>query len=320
MSLNVMWKKKNLLITVATFVLNPAFGGSDVPSVGEMFSDRAWWVYHLGYVYDSHRMPIAADNLHKSGTEYSWSLSDLDRYHIEGTKELNGKVYAVLKFNRAEFDNYGGFGYYGVSMPEHPRETFEIGIREENGRVYVNREEYLSLLAEGSYWLWVAQAENLPYETTSDGELVLYDFNKQVGDKYPYENSVSEISVIATDNVITLDGKERRLLKLSNGMEIIEGIGCTNSRGVFLFYLNPAGIEQAQERLRSYGVKNQFVYKSYSDDDDDYWKTWTYSTEVSQQMFIDSSTADIFDLYGRRMTGLPKPGIYIRDGRKYVVK
>ena len=318
-----MWKK-NLLIIFASFVLTPAIGDNYIiPSVGEMFSDGAWWVYHLGYVYEKvpGERPVVTNDLSKSDVEYWWSYSDLDTYTVEGTKELYGKVYAVLKFRRAEFDCYGGFGYYGESMPERPREASEIGIREDNGRVYVNREEYLSLLADGAYWLWVAQAENLPYETTSDGEIVLYDFNRKVGDKYPFDGSTSGTYVTDVRVVTSLDGKERRLLKLSNGLEIIEGIGCTNSRGVFLFYLNPAGIEQAQEELRSYGINNQFIFKAYSDDDDNFkmWKIWTNSTEVSQQKFVDFSNANTYDLYGRRMKDQPtQKGIYIQNGKKVI--
>ena len=151
---------------------------------------------------------------------------------LEGSKVVNGKTYGLLHVHS---DLYGARGTEAsVSNPYNST----IGIRYEDGCLYVNMEDYLELFTPGYIWRTIGDDSNLPYETTEDGELVLYDFSKNVGDTYCQLADGTTLTVNKTGVMKTEDGVTRRLLTLSNGLELIEGIGCTNSRGLMLFWLN----------------------------------------------------------------------------------
>ena len=157
---------------------------------------------------------------------------------IDGTKELNGKNYHQLYLEVPVFVDGAR-----AEAPGHGLSTSTIGIREENGRVLVNKDEYQSLvntLSESGIFAWgkIVNNDIASYETTADGELVIYDFTKQVGDVYCQLSDGTSLTVTNTNVLKTEDGVSRRCLTLSNGFELIEGVGCTNSRGLLLFWLN----------------------------------------------------------------------------------
>lgn len=303
----------------------------DSPFKDYMFSEYSSWTYHLGYVYqigENGQLEVT-DNLTRTDVEYRWSISDSDWLYVEGTKEKNGKKYAILKFMRLTFDTLGGLMYFnwGADLPETPNKTFEIGIREEDGKVYVDRDEYISLLSNDSYWHWVGRDDNLPYEQTEDGELVLYDFTMNVGDKYPSVSGHEDVIVVGTEKTKTLDGNEHRVLLLSNGLRIVEGIGCLNSNGAFLFYLNSAGIEQAVEDLvlfskgTIFNDEDKTILFDQHKDGNLTLLPW-HSTTAVKTPIDTTNLADImiYDLSGRALKSAPTPGVYIRNGKKFVVK
>ena len=160
----------------------------------------------------------------------------LEYYINRGSFEKNGKTYQCLRFFRAYCDGGSSGGVSFFSEGAEPI-VFEFGIRESDGRFLVDREEYLSLLADESPWSTVGDKDYLPYEETDDGELVLYDFNMHEGDKFRSVEGHDDIVVDEVKQFTTRDGS-RRLLCLSNGYRILEGVGCLNSPGTFLFYLN----------------------------------------------------------------------------------
>ena len=102
----------------------------------------------------------------------------------------------------------------------------------------MDKEEYLDLMTDKYFWSHIGRSDSLPYETTPDGELVLYDFNKNAGEVYCKMPDGSELTVSKVDTLKTEDGVSRRRLTLSNGLDLIEGVGCTNSEGFLLFWLN----------------------------------------------------------------------------------
>ena len=172
-------------------------------------------------------------------------------YSINGLKELNGKTYGLLQIRRVLEDAARGLKSYGPLLTEAT-----IGIRDEDGRIYVNKEEYMTLLADNYYWgYFVATADPLPYETTADDELILYDFTKQEGQTYCQLTNGTAITVIKTSILNTEDGVSRRCLTLSNGLELIEGIGCTNSPGLLLFWLNVNEEYGDEGVLTGFGIK-----------------------------------------------------------------
>lgn len=144
--------------------------------------------------------------------------------------EKNGKTYQMV-YSAADGKQKNPFPIW------HSRKEM-LGIREAGGRVYVDQQEYLALM-ETSPWNLVGEKNYIPYEKTPEGEFVIYDYNMQVGDKFPHIDGHKDISVVGTEPMVTYDGVSRRLLTLSNGYKLLEGIGCLNSPGLFFFYLNP---------------------------------------------------------------------------------
>ena len=172
----------------------------------EMYCDGMRWVFRGGYTVES--------------------------YTLDGSKVVNGKTYGLLHVHS------DGYGARGTEASVSDPFNYTIGIRYEDGRLYVNMEDYLELFTPGYIWRTIGDGNNLPYETTEDGELVLYDFSKNVGDTYCQLADGTTLTVTKTGVMKTEDGVTRRLLTLSNGLELIEGIGCTNSRGLMLYWLN----------------------------------------------------------------------------------
>ena len=179
----------------------------NLPRYGELLCDKMFWGY-MG----------------------PWTPID---YDIVGSKVMNGKTYGLLQMNG---ELWGARAY----EPDSNYRGFSatIGIRDEGGRIYVDKEEYLDLMTDKYFWSYVGRSDSLPYETTPDGELVLYDFNKNAGEVYCKMPDGSELTVTKVDTLKTEDGVSRRRLTLSNGLDLIEGVGCTNSEGFLLFWLN----------------------------------------------------------------------------------
>ena len=179
----------------------------DLPRYGELLCDKMFWGY-MG----------------------PWTPID---YDIVGSKVMNGKTYGLLQMNG---EIWGARAY----EPDSNYRGFSatIGIRDEGGRIYVDKEEYLDLMTDKYFWSYIGRSDSLPYETTPDGELVLYDFNKNAGEVYCKMPDGSELTVTKVDTLKTEDGVSRRRLTLSNGLDLIEGVGCTNSEGFLLFWLN----------------------------------------------------------------------------------
>ena len=166
------------------------------------------------------------------GTQWCYRSSYVNHnFTLEGSNTLNGKIYGLLHLQFIMWDGARG------KASSNDRGT-TISIRDEGGRVYVDKQEYLDLFTQKFYWNEMADGDFLPYETTEDGELVLYDFNKGMGDVYCHLSDGTPLTVTETFVMKTEDGMTRRCLTLSNGLELIEGVGCINSGGMLLFWLN----------------------------------------------------------------------------------
>ncbi len=171
---------------------------------------------------------------------------------ITGLKELNGKTYGVMSLESPVFWD----GARGQSVPRRSLERFTVGVRDEGGRILVDKEEYLNLLnqiVECEDWSWFVRSDSLPYETTVNGELIIYDFTKKQGEVYCQMADGTALTVVKAEVLNTEDGISRRHLTLSNGYELIEGVGCVNSQGMLLFWLNPKSRNKNTVLLTSYG-------------------------------------------------------------------
>ena len=169
--------------------------------------DGLEWCYHVGH----------------ANADY-W-----DYYRLSGRKYYKGHFYHVMYLKRIIT------GYFVIDNFS----LKNICIREDQGKVYVMKDEYLDLMDAYSTWNKVGDATHLPYEETEEGELVLYDYNMQPGDRFPHVDGHEDIVVTQCGDTITQDGVSRKTILLSNGCEIIEGMGCINSVAGPMFYLNP---------------------------------------------------------------------------------
>ena len=164
-----------------------------------------------------------------------------DDISVTGQEQtIGGHTYKVVSLYRSPMDS----GNSGVELPDELDSGGKAtcGLREEGGRIYVNKKEYTDLMAETSYFRFVGDASYIPYEETEDGELVLYDFTMKVGDRFRHVDGHEDIVVESIDKITTKDGTERKVFRLTGGLTVIEGIGCVNSPGALLFYLNPTGL------------------------------------------------------------------------------
>ena len=262
--------------------------------------------------------------------KYDYERCVSGSFDIVGTKELNGKQYYNMQCPRVSWEvNTGAETDEDWFIARNTRITWDdfIGIREEGGRFLVDRDEYMALLTdEDGYWRHIAYSDDLPYEVTADGELVLYDFTKVKGDVYAQAEGHDPIMVVDDEErVVTLDSVSRRVLVLSNGLKIIEGIGCTNSKGTFLFYLNARDIYFNYNFLTGYTQGPTYFDRTIL-----YSRSYTEQAEEMKTNSPDGvdppavakaqDDGPIFLPDGRRVNGVPQRGMYIRDGRKYVVR
>ena len=300
-------KNKHYMIVAALLLLMPA----------DLFSQVSW----------GEDLGIGLCRYYSCGN-YDTYPCVADRYVIEGTRELNGRQYYDMHCARTAIDVWvGAETSEDWFIARDTRSTWDdfIGIREEGGRFLVDRDEYMALLTdEEGYWCHIAYSDSLPYEVTPDGELVLYDFTKVKGDVYAQAEGHDPIMVVDDEErVVTLDSVSRRVLVLSNGLKIIEGIGCINSKGCFLFYLNARDIffnynfltNYCHESLPIPFERTYFYTRDYKEQADE-MKSNVVDGVDSPIVAVPQDKGPIFQLDGRRVQGTPQRGLYIRNGKK----
>ncbi len=236
----------------------------------------------------------------------------LEYWMVDGSEVINGKEYQNLF-------RYGDF--YQVKEMWRPSLDpgtvfFQLSVREENGRVYALKEQYLRLL-ERLYpqdlhpnitSFYVAEAED-------EAEVLLYDFTLKVGDLYP---CIGEVKVEEVTQEETADGVKRKVLKLSNGVEVMEGVGCLNSIGGFIIYQNMEGLIETFEsgntiyaRLVKCGLNGSDTYRYLEN-----------TTAIHYLPIPPSSNSpasnSLSDLSGRPLSAPPAKGVFIQGSKKVV--
>lgn len=192
---------------------------------------------------------------------------------------------------------------------------FIVLIREEEGKVYIQRKNYLDYLDEEGSHVYGAGFHSTVYTEDGGADQLLYDFTLHVGDKYPMPGDVRVLSV---DDVMTTDGVGRRLFTLSNDMQILEGMGCVNCSGRLI------GYQSSEKDFTWNGVyyylgSGEWFYPNGVDEPGVPFE-WTLSSvkAIPERAGFASYTLPIYDLTGRLLITPPAHGIYIRGGRKYV--
>ena len=204
-------------------------------------------------------------------------------------------------------------GYMYEEMPDSPH--FIVLLREEGGKVYIQRKNYLDYLDEKISHVYGAGCHSAVYTEDGAVDQILYDFTLHVGDKYPM---AGDVSVLSVDEVMTDDGVTRRLFTLSNDMQILEGMGCVNCSGRLIGY-------QSSDKDFTWSGDLYYLgsgewYYPHGVDEPGVSFEWTPSSVKGQPYRGEcaSSAMPCFDLLGRRLASPPLHGVYIRGGRKYV--
>ena len=252
-----------------------------------MLSDNPQWKYarYRGNIFE--------------GAEPNAVINDKDN----GLQEIGGKKYHILyQVEKLYTDN--GEVFFSLVEP--------LRVREENGKVYVLYDDFKKQIARLSeYNLNVVP---IPYQQTSENEFLIYDFTLQTGDRYPTSSDYENIYVEKVESFLTDDSQFRKLLTLSNGLQILEGIGCLNSRnGNLLYYLYPPmawkyNNDIYHNRLYECRKNKEVIYKEY-----------VLPSDVNSILsYKNISKLVYFDLFGRRLEKKPTKGIYIQNGKKYI--
>lgn len=270
----------------------------DVVQEISMLSNNTSWIYSYDFDYDENR-----NNGHSNST-YGISFS------VIGEKNIKGKTYKKLYVVALRYASHS------TRSTDNGDANYALALREESGKVLVDYDEYINYLRkEFANNNIIPKGDSLfiPYHKTQEGELVLYDFNMQIGDKYSHIEGYQDISVVDIKQIVFDDGKNRKLFTLSNGAKIIEGIGCINSCGLLFDYLNP--------RKPSYNNdKQHFAYLAHFYKDDFYIEQEDIITNIHTIKFTcEKSSSYYYDLQGRKVKN-PKKGLYIKDGKRYYVR
>lgn len=276
--------------------------------------DKAW-SYNFMYNYDQIWLPAG-----EAFASEDWQVTE--------SVEVHGKTYWKLCRNSA-FTHVKSMWRPPYSDEDERAVKGEvIAIREEGGKIYALKEQYLKLL-NGLYpkevhptidhnaW-YVAEAED-------PNEVLLYDFSLEEGDPYP---CIGEVFVESIGHYVTTDNRYRKLLRLSNGATLVEGIGCVNSIGGIIIYQNLENIREyfssdfGTERM-IYGLLHDCRQADY--DHVIYPGAGGYLTSIITPTEKSANGKSVnskwSDLSGRRLTATPScPGLYIKNGRKVLIK
>lgn len=233
------------------------------------------------------------------------------------------KEYVYLK--NGDMEQVERKEYYKVCY-ENKSDTGQFSVilhmRQEGEKILVRYDEYKSLQAVLGRDM--TDFDKLcRYEVTADGDMILYDFGMQVGDKFRHVEGLEDIYVVERCkcwwNYNSTCNHEITAIFLSNHVTLLEGIGYERYNIVgpasktpdFFDYLNEHPNKKTQLTFAIVGEER--VYDAIFDGGGSSVESITFNK--SQIPF------DIFDLQGRRVKGQPtQKGIYIQNGKKVVVK
>lgn len=275
----------------------------------------------------------------------------LDKYAFRGTTEINGKTYynwthlQTTKWNNEDWE---------VTVVDH--DCISALMREdEDGKVYL-------LLDNGNYRIFPSESEGLsePIEIIEPKEVLLYDFNAEVGENFDacvglfianpegvINNVVSPCKVLQKEEVIVNDEESVKFTVFAPVYPYI----MDNLDPDLNPSTNPSYIPDYENQTQVYYVKgignvgrgnmtvlcqndelftttsNYYFYQTlnnvYNSSGDVIYKGKDYSAPTLGAIAeIESELPDtaIYDLFGRKVSN-PLPGsIYIKGGKKFIGK
>ena len=135
-------------------------------------------------------------------------------YAAVGELEIGGRTYQKI---------YNCTKSRCAGLDPGPRYSYLFAMRREGGRVLADADSYRAAFAQASD----------VYPTNDEGEYILYDYDAHVGDAY----LGTQYTVVQEGDTTLSDGQSRRMLVLSSGHRLIEGVGCVNVQGTPFDYL-----------------------------------------------------------------------------------
>ena len=207
------------------------FHQGNVISYHPFIQEGKHWEYGFMYNYDELWLPAG-----EPFASESWLVTDREN--------IDGKAYWKLS-RFSTFAHVKSMWRPAVGSENQSEVTGEvIAIREQDGKVYARKDQYLALLKAlypkevhpdvNPDNFYVAEAED-------PAEVLLYDFSLEEGDKYP---CLGDVYVETVDRYITSDDRLHKMMRLSNGAILVEGIGCVNSIGGIVIYQNLENIRE----------------------------------------------------------------------------
>lgn len=184
---------------------------------------------------------------------------------------------------------------YKKMFHRHDGDSYYCALREGSGKVYCK-------------------------STFREEETLWYDFSLKEGDTIEsdwIEGKTSSLHITGTDYIYVLGHKRKRIHISMNNREgvWVEGIG--SDLGPDMPYIL-AGENSYIPMMDKCSVDGQiqFTYTNYT------IPSWAEEETGLESQHTDThqSPTGTFDLQGRRISGSPRPGIYIQQGRKRIIK
>ena len=231
--------------------------------------------------------------------------ADIEVYDV-GEVERNSKTYQLV---------YRVRGYLNYNIPSM---VDTLLYRWQGSRAYADFGDMCRVVYGGD-----ADALRRDYPCVDD-EVILYDFTLGVDDTFG-STSIREVSTV------NVGGEPRKLITLATGHRLLEGIGSLT--GGFFEYMKaplwlPGFTGICTTYLRLYEEDDLLVFEQSSEESYDYLLTeedvqdylLTGVREGIVKQADDKTTAPVYDLQGRKLSSIPAKGIYIQNGKKYVVR
>ncbi len=245
---------------------------------------------------------------------------------FDGTEEIKGKTYHRLVTFKKSIPTEEG---YQIQDNVYELEGY---MREENGMVYTLIDEYGEP--------YIPSVEVSEQNTDNITEIVLYDFNRRVGEEYDAWTFITggiykcQFKVIS-ENTIEINGETCRSIEVASidqydgdlmpSHTFIEGIGagesgCLNYHEYSGQPLTKMWLKNAINRV--FDIDGHLIFSCLKGNqfDDLQYGPFSVTDGVADIMVKQKPDAPCYDILGRRIAN-PAPGqLYIQAGKKHIAK